>query len=418
MSKTILDNFSKVPELNTPITSETIQMLEQYCIYFETKNEHPLALNTALLGVNPIYFLNTDRDILFHVLGISERKMKEVISETSYIDTNMKVTSDTYNNLIIWTAHRVLIDTSLTADEKEKGLFSLFKMLHYKFFTSIVNHSYKHGANKAIMEATIRKLSNKFDIITLGTWRRVIEERSKDVYNKNSIHYNTLLNYNDDKKILYILSDIQSRIRHKIVLVNQEYYKNWEEGEGIDSYDNIGTDKNGEKVITATSNVYDLMIAGLLAQIQSPARFIDNELIRALCNIFTYIREDAFRRILITFTQKAALQAASNDLEKVDKGMTNEDIYIGCNILIREMIQKSYRYCILQKVDMSNKNAILKQCKNLYASSRVTNEDIIMIKRSVTEFVLACNESKRDATNASIAIAFILYIIIRTFTYL
>ena len=418
MSKTILDNFSRVPELNEPITSENIQMLEQYCIYFETKNEHPLALNTATLGLNPIYFLNYDRDILFQILGINEKQMKEVIENTSYIDTNMKVTSDAYNNLIIWTAHRILISDTLTKEEKNKGLISLFKMLHYKFFTSIVNHSYKHGANKAIMEATIRKLSNKYDIITLGTWKRVIEERSKDVFNPNSIHYNTLLKYDDDKKILYILSDIQSRIRHKIVLVNQEYYKNWEEGDSISSYDNISTDKDGNKVITATSNVYDLMISSLIAQIQSPARFIDNELIRTLCSIFTYIREDAFRRILMTFTQKAALQAASGDLDKIGKGLSGEDIYIGCNILIREMIQKSYRYCIIQKVDMTNKNSILKQCKNLYASSRVTNEDILMIKRSVTEFVLACNESKRDATNASIAIAFILYIIIRTFPYL
>lgn len=418
MSKTILDNFSKVPELNEPITSETIQMLEQYCIYFETKNEHPLALNTAVLGVNSIYFLNYDRDILFQILGIKESHMREIIANTSYIDTNMKVSSDTYNNLIIWTAHRILVSKDLDEKQKEIGLFSLFKMMHYKFFTSIVNHSYKHGANRSIMEATIRNLSNKFDIIRYGTWKKLIEQKSRSIFGKDSIHYKTLLNYDDDKKILYIITDIQSRIRHQIVLVNREYYKNWEDGDTIDSYDNVSTDKDGNKVITATSNVYDLMISSLLAQIQSPARFIDNELIHALCSIFTYIREDAFRRILMVFTQKAALQAASNDLEKIDKGMTGEDIYIGCNVLIREMIQKSYRYCLLQKVDTTNKNAILKQCKNLYASSRVTNEDILMIKRSVTEFVLACNESKRDATNASIAIAFILYIIIRTFPYL
>lgn len=418
MSKTILDNFSSVPELNEPITSETIQMLEQYCIYFETKNEHPLALNTAYLGVNPIYFLNYDRDILFQIVGISEKKMKEIIDNTSYIDTTMKVRSDPYNNLIIWMAHRVITSNSISAKEKDTGLVSLFKMMHYKFFTSIVNHSYKHGANKAIMEATIRKLSNKYHIVKYGTWKNLIEQRSRSVYSKDSIHYDKLITYDDDEKILYIISDIQSRIRHQIVLVNKVYYENWEEGDSINSYDNVSVDKDGNKVITATSNVYDLMISSLLTQIQSPARFIDNELIHTLCTIFTYIREDAFRRILMTFTQKAALQAASGDLEKIGKGMTGEDIYIGCNALIREMIQKSYRYCIIQKVDMTNKNSILKQCKNLYASSRVSNEDILMVKRSVTEFVLACNESKRDATNASICIAFILYIIIRTFPYL
>ena len=51
MSKTILTNFSNNAALNKPITSEQIEYLEQYCVYFETKNEHPLALNSALLGV-------------------------------------------------------------------------------------------------------------------------------------------------------------------------------------------------------------------------------------------------------------------------------------------------------------------------------------------------------------------------------
>lgn len=417
MSRTILDNFSKVPELNTPVTPQLVYDLEEYCAYFETKHDHPLALNTALLAVYTMYFINVDRDILFSIAGIEEDKMKDVIDRTSYIDTSMKVTSDAYNNLVIWMAHKLLTST-LDEELINRGLLALFKMLHYKFFTSIINHNLRHGANKSIMEYTIRSLSNKFDIIQLGTWKRVIEERSKDIFAKDSIHYNTLVKYDDDYKILYIISDIQTRIRTKLVNIIQKYYDYWENNDSIDTYDNIGTDKNGEKMITAASNVYDLMISGLQTQVQSPGRFIDNELIGHLCNIFTYVRQDTFRRVLLMITEQASMQANSDELNKIGKDANNEDIYIGWNILLRELIQKTYRYCIFNKVDTTNKLAVFKQCKNLYASSRVTNEDILMIKRSISSFVIGCNESRRDATNASICIALILYIITRTFDYL
>ena len=72
MSKTILTNFSNNAVLNKPITSEQIEYLEQYCVYFETKNEHPLALNSALLGVYPIYFLDLEKNMLFDIIEVNE----------------------------------------------------------------------------------------------------------------------------------------------------------------------------------------------------------------------------------------------------------------------------------------------------------------------------------------------------------
>ena len=420
MSKTILTNFSNNAALNKPITSEQIEYLEQYCVYFETKNEHPLALNSALLGVYPIYFLDLEKNMLFDILEVNEEDMKEAIRQTPFINPEFKVRSDAYNNLVIWTAHKILISETLTNDEKEKGLFNIFKMLIYKFFTSTVNHSYKHGANKAIMEATISSLSNKYYIVQYGTWKKLIEARSKDIYDPSSIHYKYLLNYDNDEKVLYILSDTQSRIRTQIRLISEAYYAKYEEGDKIDTYSSIGVDKEGNKTIVTNTNTYDLMIAGLLAQIQSPARFIDNELIHILCikDKSSFVKEDAFRRVLTTFTQLASLQSANNELELEGTTEDGRDIYLGCNILIREFIQKTYRYCTLSGINMSDANAIIKKTKDIYTSSRISDPDILKIKNSFAAFVIGCGESRRPATNATITSLMILYILIRTFKYL
>ena len=57
---------------------------------------------------------------------------------------------------------------------KEQGLLALFKMLHYKFFTSLAFHYYKFGANKDIMESVIKSLSAKYDIVYFTTTKKYI----------------------------------------------------------------------------------------------------------------------------------------------------------------------------------------------------------------------------------------------------
>ena len=63
--------FSNIPELNFEITQEMLHDLESFVVYFETKNEHSLTLNSAIYGVHPIYFLNSDAQILFDICSTS-----------------------------------------------------------------------------------------------------------------------------------------------------------------------------------------------------------------------------------------------------------------------------------------------------------------------------------------------------------
>lgn len=417
MSNTILTSFSSIPELNQPITDITIKYLEYYCAAFETKENHSLALNGHLLGVYPMYFLKEDSDLFFAYLQIPEQLVKNAIKKATYIDLSYHIVSSPYNQLTIWIAHLIISSKTLSEDLKQRGLLALFKMLHYKFMTSIVNHSYQHGADKNAMEATVRRLSNKFDIIQYGTWKKVIEARSLDIFTTNSIHCPALMSYDNDKAVNYILTDIQTRLRHKIRLVTQEYYHSKEIGDTIGTYDLVD-EVDGKKVITATSNTFDLMISGIITQCQSAARFIDNELIKVICSQFMHVHDDTFRKVLITFTEMASMQANSGDIEKIGTTNNGEKIYIGASILLREFIQKTYRHCILTKTDMNSKTNILIKVKNLYTSSRVNNEDILLIKRSIVAFVLGCGESQREATNASIALAFLLYITVKTFDYI
>ena len=419
MSVFLKSAFKSIPELNFEITSEMIKDLESFVVYFETKNEHSLTLNSAIYGVHPIYFLNTDAQILFQIFGVTEDHVQLVLNEIpdSIISSDWYVLNDTYNQLTVWLAHRIL-NSKLTKEEKDKGLLSLFKMLNYKFFTSFVNHCYRYGANKAIMEATINSLSNKFDIIKYGTWKKVLEVRSLDIIDPVGIHYKTLLDYDDDLSIKYVLSDSQTRIRNKLKLINEEYAKRKEENDAIGTYASTNVNSEGEKFIIDNVNVLDTMISNMLVQVQSTAKFIDNEAIKFISTIFKAIHPDTFRRILVMYSDLACVQANSGDQEKIGKiKSTGEDIYIGVSVMISTFLQKTYRACILDKIDITNKKDVLVKARNLYTSSRVNDPDILMIKRSFSSFVVGCGESTRTATISSLTIGLMIYLLLLSFNY-
>lgn len=414
MANNLFSGFSSIQNLNRPVTQDLVKDLVEYCSMFESRGG--LALNSPFLGVYPIYFTTTDREILFRLLEVEESQIEEIISSVPSIDPNWNVVRDPYNHLIIWMCHK-FFTSQLPKDKKDLAMVTLLKMLHYKFFTSLVYNSYKHGADPNVMESVINNLSNKYDIVQYKTWKGVIEARCQDVISPSSIHLDVFKNYDGDDKIIYILSDIQSRIRQKIRLISNLYYDAKEEGgAGIGTYSSTDT-IDGEKVILSQSNIFDLMIEGMIVQVQTTARFLDNELIKALCKKFQYISEEMLRGVLTMMTETAAIQAESGDMF-TQKKIKGDIVYTGMGLIVRELIQKTYRICILDKINLNSKASILIKTMNLYTSSRVTDEDILTLKRSILYFVVGCKKSSREATNSSLVIAVILYTIIRSFDYI
>lgn len=419
MSNYFKSNFDKLVPYE--ISEEQINYLIECCVFFETKNEHPQALNTPLLGVFPIYFTTTDVELFFTIFNVDENEVKRIVAESGLTKENWNVSNDPYNQMVIYIAHRILT-SKLNDKYKDLGLLTLFKLLHYKFFTSLIYNSYKFGADKATMEYVVSNLSNKFDIIRYGTWKKVIEARSRDIYAEGSIHYETLLNYSDDEDIIYVLSDTQSRIRQKIVLINQQYYDAKERNNEIKDYKILDSVKD-DKVIKAISNQFSTMINNLQMQIQAPGRFLDNEIINVICSKFRDISPELFITHLNMFCEKASIQSETKKIKEVievknQKTGEMEKIYNSCNLLIRELIQKTYRYCIINKVNMNSKGDILLKCINTYTSSRVIDPDILMIKRSFVYFVMDCGKTVRQITIASLSLGMIIYLILKSFNYL
>lgn len=379
---------------------------------YETR--YPDALNTPLLGVSDIGFFPKDTSDLFGMLGIDREEFKQAVRQSS-IDMSYHVASDEYNLLTVWISHLVCNCTTISRDMKDKVIKALYFMLQVKFFSSVVRHTFPYKATRAIMEATIDSLSDKFDIKQHGTntWKLVMEKRAELMTETTSanIHYNTIKNFAPDAKVTYVLSDLQTRIRTKIQLIATKYYEAVKQGNSILDSTMTGEDLDGKKIIKELKNSYDTMIESICNRTLNTQQFIKNDYIKIVCALCSNIKVEMMRNVLMQFSAMATAQYHKSKGDILDK---SNRYFVGYHILIANIVQCTYRACIVDKVKLGRAN-ILRKAMNLYRSSRVSDPVVQKIKMSIDAFVINTRVSSREATNASIKIALILYIILMSF---
>lgn len=170
-----------------------------------------------------------------------------------------------------------------------------------------------------------------------------------------------------------------------------------------------------EKQLQAVIGSLDSTINKVCSSTLNLNEFIDYEYIDLLVTLTKNIKSDILNKVLVSFSKMAVGQQQSGDGTKVMGDGSSLVIY-GYSKLITQILQKTYRHCMLDKrISMNSKVQILNKAKAMYSSSRVTDPDILVIKNSVEAFIAANSPSKRSATNASLKITFILYIILLSF---
>jgi len=386
--------------------------LNNYCKMFELRDENPLALNTAMLGVHLAHFFPKDQTQISQIFGIDLNEFKYEIYKSKSIDTSHRVATDPYNILTIWLLY-LINNSTLPAKLKYDTMISLCKLLQYKFFTSLTNHYFRYRANEEVMHYTINNLSGKYDIKKpdTPTWKLVIEKRSADILAKNSIHYKTLKTFSPDNAVFYVITDTQTKIRSTLKNIYAEYKYNLEHGKRLAEY-GIVEEVDGEKLIRAILESFDVVIDNVANSALNVSKFIDHDSIKLVVKMNSNLREDMLRDILIKFSEMATYQH-----RKHEEMLIENKLLKGYKILISHIIQKTYRRCMIKGVNLNSKLAILETAKNLYTNSRINDEDILNIKTSVEYFVNNNMHLKREQTLTALKIGFILYILLLSMKY-
>lgn len=454
-------------ELSFTVTPQLANAVIKFVTCYESRDTHPEAFNSPYLGLHPCFFLTKDRDEYFnlfdcdykyverlifnhsatnkHIFGIKTQSLlaplqdfvksfftrdfnavyganltasdiRTASKDITSVNLNFKVASDPFNIFSIYVVYKFL-SSKLPDKLKHEVALKVLMLLQYKFFTSLVNHRFKYKPSEDAMRATYEQISAKFDIKQYGTWREVMRVRAEDFLDPKGVHYPTLLNFKPDLKILYAITDLQTRVRNQINIFTSEFMRIKETGDRIGGYTVIGADQEGDKIIVDMSSHFDTMIAGVYQDAMSVPRFLDDTVIRLVVKFFNSITATSFRAVLISFSEYAVKQARSGQ-QMLVKEIDGEPTDVGAQILLSSIIQKTYRYLSLNNVDLKSVIAILKGTKDVYSSSRILDQGILEVRHAVGYLLSQIQSSTREATVTALRTGFVMYIILISFKYI
>lgn len=382
------------------ITPRWVQTLKRYVYGFATKdNDHTEFFGSPYLGTHRILFKTSDRVTFFRdIIDVDEVRLRDELIKTKWINKDFKVSSSAFNLSIVYLMHRVQV-ADLPPQLKEDALINLVMLFHYRIMTSIMNHYFGYLVKPNVAITTYNKLSLKFDIKRYGSWNALFRARGEYVIDRNKgIHYETFAKLDNDKKIVYMVNDMESRLKGVINDYTKVLY------EVKDSVDLVETDSglamlDGElniKDVQKHVNRYKNYIGVVLADKNS---FFKQELATYAAKAIPRTDADKLDMILRDFPAQWAHPKGDSYREFVDDVTTHMFEYLATNNIRSDDI----------------KNVFFK-IRGAYTSSKSTNALLHKLRVNGDEIVKVMTGIKTEIKITSLRTSLMLYIVLRTLT--
>jgi hypothetical protein len=374
-----------------------------YLTNFTHKNsEHTEFFGGNTLGVQVVRFTPSDRDKWFEdILDVSEMMLEDDLHQLDDIDSSRVISSDVMNISLFWLAHEFLNSNKVKDDDREEVLTAIFFIMQAKFITSMLAHFFKYPAQKAVADATYARLNYKYGIRQYGSWNALFTAKAKEVFSKDSIHYNTLKKLDDDERVVYSLNNLQGAVKDIVKNIYSVYMSVIADGEKIHSSSSV-ISHDGAEMVKDVKNKNTAYINYLNSIVTDKDSFIKTELTDIIIDIISTMSPRLFLDSL-TWISSNFRTAKSLDLET----------------LAKDILLYSFRYITENPELIKNSNDIpglLGRLKGTYMSSRSTDEELLSCRERLEAVIRKATPAKNDATVASIRTGVMLYLVLRTIT--
>lgn len=403
----------KLSELQITISPKQIKEMIAMERGFRLYRTNILTFNGPYLGCDPISFKTSDTNALYHLFQTDPHQIRALINQIPAINTSFNVESDPFNVLCFWLMHLAFLYI-----EKEKTRYEFMtavcRYFHYRVFTSTVNNSFPYGANKSVMDAAIKGMSKKPDIVRLESWGAIIDKHVENILDPHKQTYKILQTATPDDAFVDLAPKAQTAIRNKIVGFAVAYYDAHEAGESIRSNSSLVETRDGERIIAQIAETVDTTMNGLVADVLTPHTWVNDTYVNMVAARSSAITPAMLKKALQVFSEEAAQQSRQRLLDKVipAKGDT-PTIYVGIRVLLFEIVRSSLRLCRMRGINPGRKLQMLNELKDAYSASRSQDPDIASVKASVAYFFQNTDISYSETARTAIRLATIQYIIVK-----
>jgi hypothetical protein len=376
--------------------------LRMYESGFVSKNsDHIQFFGGHLLGVHPVKFLPNDKMRWFdEIIQADELVLRNDLYELPTIHQDWIVSSDIMNLSAAWLVHQIFTSKLAEAD-KHQAMIDVVLILQYKLLTSLLSHYFRYPASQEVAEATYAALSDKFTIKQLGNWKALLQQRAEDVISKDSPHYQTIVKMDNDTDVIYMLNDIQGRIRDIIKNIYAVFDRVHKSGVRHSIVSSV-VEYDGEEVLKDRTKSLIAYTRYLNSVVSDKPSFIRAELVDVVEKLVYTAPPAAF---------KQTLNWISEHYREARYGLIEE--------VLNETLIHSFAYLAENREYVKGNPhlpELLGRLKGVYTSSRSTDPALMKLREQMEQIVAMATESKNDSVLAAVRTATLLYLVARTLT--
>lgn len=407
MSKNVLEVFNNaLPDLE--FDKALALKVKRYANAFVNKNaDHIAFFGGMLMGVHRVRFKPEDRNEWFDdILQADDLVIEDELHKLPEILAHRHVSSDVMNLSCLWMVHRFSNSPHLNASEKHEAMINVLLVLHYKFITSILARWFTHLADPQVALATVAAMSMKYGLKTAGSWQKLLEQRSEEIVATRSIHYRTYTKFTDDKAIVYMINDIQGRVKKILKYIRDVFEQIRKDPKGLIRTETSTVELDGVNTIKDKKRSFSSYLRYVSDVIKDPATWLKPELVDVI--------DQAMPTMPRARLEETLYYCSINSGSNGDPNIA---------ILIEETLAHAFEFILSRgrnEMRVNDLAGLIGKLRNRYMSSR-SSDPVLMRMRDLGEDIARHATSTRAISNknaeiSAIRTGLLLYIVLRTFS--
>lgn len=382
---------------NIEPTQRLARAISSFLVRLQTCNDdHINFFGGNLLGTDRIRFLDTDRAKWFDdILQIDEDYLRECVHAVPYIDKDWKVGADVFNLSCVWVVHQFYKSPQAKDPVIYQAMIDTLVILQFRFISSIYSQYFPRLVDKAAAEATYAAFTLKFNIKRMGSWGEILRDRAESFINYESPHVHALKTFQPDDKVVYIVTDMQTRTRKTIKDQYNVLDKVRSGNLRIQTTQSTLT-IDGDKIIKDHVNVFNNAKQYLFDVSGNEASFIKRPLVDVVLNLMSTTSEQAFLDVLKMMCNEPV-------------GSHRDEV----EWMLEHTLIHAFDYIARNRIRFNDVGIILVKLRAMYMSSKSTDPILLELRERIEKYAKANSHLKSPAALASVRTAIMLYCLLR-----
>lgn len=366
---------------------------------FVNKNEnHVKFFGGHFLGVYPIRWLEEDRAEWFDdILNVDDVALEDDLHALDAVNTNWIVSSDTYNLSAVYLLHAIHV-SKLSATLKNQAKVYVLLNLHFKLLTSLLVRRFRYASDYESEMAAFANLTKRYSLKQHGTWIKLLTARCENIIGSSSIWKKTIEQFRDDRSIIDMVGDIQSRLRQVVNLLTSELHAALQSNSKITSVSNVMT-VDGEAIVKDTAREVTRYKRYIHTVISDERSFVREELVSVISDAISTL---SVPRFVVTLKHMSECYGT--------KTLPFLPMFLD------EILIHAFEYISSNRLRTNDLQVILPKMKAIYMASKTSNPDMLRIRDMADAIVNSHGKSRSPALVASERTAIILYVLFRALT--